>query len=708
MFNKRLKTLITCLALVSLNSNLAFADMINIEKPSSPSAPNTSTGSKIDIIKAQTTTTTTEVSSFDGNLHSTGKPDNGSKGVTIGAAYLTPKNKFGYMYVDKYDYDGSGTVKTYIDSWGGNVNSGASTSNNRLYENAKKYFVSAGGPARKAISDVSIDEYKKGAYNVQTSDSGRKFVASTMYVRYTYDIADGNVRNNKYETSNPILSSSYAGGPYIGMGDYFDETIDIITLGQAGKNKITSGGNKYFKSLSSLGINVPANSVPGLTIDDGFIKYGSSYQRPTKRAMLEKRFEYRRYIEEKTVTVDNPGGYEVVYPVTETTNKTQIVIPDISPKVSIKSKTEFTDNSKKEISRYVFDINIETKKTSKTYPESVKPYTVRKPSDIPANEPGETQMDFWHTDTAVYLDIIDSSGKSRLYNRKKITENDKTVYVLPSEIKPDASGSLSINGSTAKLIVEFKNNVRFMAEKDTYKYYYLQDGEKKTYSKVIEYIDKKPTGLQLKTEITNHWSSTDAREVLTYKTQTSQTHSVTASAGITAITDGDYVGVTMDVSVDPPNALTILEGGKFNVDMDINTNNVPIGTDGSDMWISDFKIEEVLVKSASDDVIYRDTNIPINPGTPTTIVKKQIQNLTAKPTHIGKATVTIKYSYVINTQRYRKEPIPGSGVQKPDGSMEWQYTTIKEPVEKTPQHGTAYDDFNIYSLSGTTVKAQDN
>ena len=709
MFYKRVKFLVSSIALLALSSNLAFAEMINLKNPGSTSQPATTQGDKIDIIKAQTTTTTTTVTSFDGNLYNTGKPDNGSKGVTIGAAYLTPTNDFGYMYVNNYDYDGSGTVTAYRDPlnssnmWGGNVNSGYQTSNNRLYENAKNYFISSNGPARKAIANVTIENYNNGKYNVQTSDSGKKFVASTMYVRYTYDIDDGNYRSNPYETSSPILDSSYTSGPYVGMGDYFDETIDVISLGDSGRNKIKNNSSKYLKSLSSLGVSVPANSIVGLTIDDGFVKSNGSYRRETKKAVLEKRFEYRRYIETTTTTIDNPGGYEVVYPVTQTTAKSQVALPDISPTVNISSKTEYIDDKKSAVSQYVFDFNIVTKSTSNSYTNSSSSYTVRTNSDIPNNEPNEYQMDFWHSNVSATFDIVDSSGNSRLYNKKNISLSDKKIYVLPNEIKPNSNGSTSINNCTAKITVNFKNNVRYLSNKSTYKYYYNQDGNSKTFQEVINYIDTKPTGLQIKTDISTHYSTTDPRDELTYTTATTKELSVEASSGIFSITSGDYVNPDVTVDVNPPNALTVLEGGKFDIDIGIDSKDVPIGNSGVDIWLSDFIIDEILIASASGEEIYSEKNIPISPSTPTTIIDKKISNLTAKPTHIGKATVTVKYSYVVNQQKYTKTPIEGSGKLNTDGGYDWEYNITKEPIERITQNGVALNYFNIYSLSGNTV-----
>lgn len=121
MFNKTLKTLIALTTVISLSSNLVFAEITNIKNPGTPTSNGATIdkNNKIDIVKDQikqtVTTTTTTVSAFNGNLYSKGNAANGNKGVTFAAAYLTPENKFGYAYVENYDYDGSGTAKTLYD-----------------------------------------------------------------------------------------------------------------------------------------------------------------------------------------------------------------------------------------------------------------------------------------------------------------------------------------------------------------------------------------------------------------------------------------------------------------------------------------------------------------------------------------------------------------------------------------------------------------
>lgn len=704
--NKKIKTLLSTLVVINISSNIAFAEIMTVSKPTVAESTTQYKGTALEIIKAQGTTVTSTIENFSGKFHSTGHKDNGSKGVTIGAAYLNPDKKFGYVYVENYDYDGRGVVKRYCDqagtgtSWGGDPNRGSiSDSNNRLYENAKSYFVSTSGPAYKSISSVTKEKLASGSYNIQTDDKGKTFVASTFYVRYTYDIDDGNVRAKKYESSNPILNDDFTSGPYVGMGDYFDETMDVVD--NSNYKGIIQNNSKYLKSLSSLGISIPSGVI-GLTIDDGFIPKNGSYRRATKKAVLEKRYEYRRYVESSTTTVTNPGGFEVVYPLKNVTTKTQSILPDVSPKVSISATTEYTNSLKTSIRRYLLNINISTKKQTNYYNSNLQTYVVRKEADRPTTEPTENNMDFWHSNATATLDIVDSSGTSRLYNVKPVYITTKQLYIYPSDIKPDYSGSRSLDNCTAVLTLNFKNNARYLARKELYSYRYQQNNSEKTYNQVISYISTKETGLQVTTNIENYQKSTDPREELTYKTQTSKTLSVQASAGISAVVAGDYANADVVVSVDPPNTLTVLEGASFTVNIDISTNGVPVGDDGSDTWISDFKIDEVLITSAQGDTVYKENDIYINPSSPVTVIKHQIKDLTAKPSHIGKATVKVNYSYTINRRTYTVEPVAGSGREDEDGNMEWDYEVVTH-IDQTYQNGSGTNYFNIFSITGNTV-----
>lgn len=711
MINKKLKTLIATLVITSLSSNVAFAEIMNLRNPDIEENASPETSQKIDIVKSLKEDVEISIETFSKELYSTGRPDNGSKGVTIAAAYLTPNKTFGYMYVENYDYNGTGTVKIENNvSSSNSIFAGRSPTqgtnpNNLMYDFAKSLFINKNLNAYTSIRDASEDGIKNGDYLIQEANDGRKFIASTFYVRYTYDIPNGDSNRTKlYEKPNPILPISFTNGPYLAMGDFFDETMDVVT-NSSSRDTIINNQTKYLKPLKDiLGVSSIPSGIIGLTLNDGFVKENGSFRVPTKRAVLEKRYEYRRYVKNDVILVDNPAEYEFVYAIKNNTTKSQSVLPDISPKLSINSSTEYTDSSKGSISKYAFDVEIYTrnKEPGNTYTKDFQNYTIRKVSDRPSDEPREDQMDLWHSDLTATFDIIDSSGRSRLNSPKSIPAYDSTVYIYPDDIKPNDNGSKLLDDCTAKVTLNFRNNARFMAHKEVYAYRYTQQGEVKTYDEIISYIDKKETGLQLKTDIANYQTSTDPREELIYKTETSRTRTIEATAGILSIVAGDYANATVTVGVTPPNTLTVLEGGIFTANININTNGVPIGYNGSDTWITDFKIDELLITSASGDVIHKENNIIINPTTLTTI-DKQVSNLTAKPTHIGVASVKVTYSYTINKQTYRKVPIDEPGRVDSNGDMTWDYNLVKNPLEQLHQNGTADNTFNIYSLSGNTV-----
>lgn len=102
------------------------------------------------------------------------------------------------------------------------------------------------------------------------------------------------------------------------MGDYFDSNIDVVNLEEA-KETIKNNPGMYFKSLSSLGTIIQVNDVLSLTKDKDYNRSHPQEFNETNKAMLEKRFEYRRYI--SSTEKNSFTNYEIVYPVTYTSLK---------------------------------------------------------------------------------------------------------------------------------------------------------------------------------------------------------------------------------------------------------------------------------------------------------------------------------------------------------------------------------------------------
>lgn len=302
MTKSTLKKKLCYLTLLTLSSSLSF-----------PNASDSKTDVKIEIVKEHLK----EIDSSLANINI----QNTKRGMPIASAYLTPGKNFGYMYIDNHNYKNQGTLKSYKDElnkenpWGG-IKEESSLASNNLYNQAKKYFLKKDSPIQKSILNLNEKILEKGLYNIQTSDDGRKFVSSTLYLRYIYDIDDADFRENIYEKSSPILDNSYINGPYVAMGDYFDSNIDVVNLGEEGKEKIKNNPDTYFKSLSSLGIIVQVNDILGLTKDKDYNKSHSQELNGTNKAMFEKRFEYRRYI--SNFNSNSFDNYEIVYPVTYT------------------------------------------------------------------------------------------------------------------------------------------------------------------------------------------------------------------------------------------------------------------------------------------------------------------------------------------------------------------------------------------------------
>lgn len=276
-----------------------------------PNAECKSIDIKTEIIKEHT-------KEIDSNLENI-NIQNTKKGMPIASAYLTPGKNFGYMYIENHNYKNQGTLKPYKDElnkenpWGG-IKEESSLASNNLYNQAKRYFIDKNSPIQKSILSLNKNTLEKGLYNIQTSNDGRKFVSSTLYLRYIYDVDDADFRENIYEKSSPILDSTYINGPYFAMGDYFDSNIDTIKLGEEGKELIKSKSGVYFKPLSSLGITIQVNDILGLTKDKDYNKSHSQESNEINKAMFEKRIEYRRYISNSDSNCF--ANYELIYPVT--------------------------------------------------------------------------------------------------------------------------------------------------------------------------------------------------------------------------------------------------------------------------------------------------------------------------------------------------------------------------------------------------------
>ena len=699
--NKKIISLITAL---SLSVGFVSADTVSLNTNGSDKLVDESKSAAINVIEKQLTSIGGSGALVDGG-GSVGNPNAGSRGVSSALAYLTPTGDFGYMglsvfYVRLNGMDSYGKMHTYADDLGVFSSKPAGTKdtdkfmeniNINLYDRAKASFLNAsqsGGVLRKKLDSITADDIAAGTKDkqkifIQETNSGEKFIALTMYVRWMYDTYNGydKLASIKF---NPVLNTSYSMGPYIATGDFFTD-YKLVDKNTANAN----AGGKYVTRLVNVakpiyGGGAYLNSDLKVNTDNGWNGNG--------RALWEKKFEYRRYI-----TEGSSGGsgdkYEVVYPVTQKYVKENSTTAPTGLKASIKSSTTYTDDTKAEVLNYVFDITIDPLKTTKTYTRT-EPYVhyLADPNSKDESigvEPGEDSGDAWHNIISRQLVIETADGEEVC--RKDISSNNATIE-LSGKAYP------SLDNATAYLEVTYTTSVRYMKSKETYKTLFTYNGkEYDSASSIIGVIEKEKGFISnSKTTITNYYTTSNPRIIKTYVTDTSDSQTLKLSDKIDGPYVEDPVQPNLELNIDPPNALTKLEGGVFDINMEIDTKDIPMGDSGEDCWISDFKIDSLEVTSERGEIIYEHGSEIDGFDNSNKVVS--IRDVTANPTHIGKATVTATYSYNFNKQKW-ESPDP---IRQPDGSYIYP-DKIKGDVVTTPHFGTVTANFNIYSLTGVTT-----
>lgn len=698
MMNKRVISLITAL---TLSVSIVSADTVSLNTNGSDNLDKSQTDAAIKVIEKQLASIGGSGALVDGG-GSVGNPNEGSRGVSSALGYLTPTGEFGFMglsvfYVEKNGMWSYGKMHTYVDDLGVYKNGTYSTDtyyeavNQKLYARAKDSFLQAsqsGGVLRNSLDSITAADIIAGSKNgkkilIQETNAGEKFVALTMYLRWMYDTNNGitSVDSIKF---NPVLNTSYSQGPYIGTGDFFTD-YRLVDKGTANANP----GGKYIKRL----VDVAKSEYGGGAYLNADLKVNTDGQwQGNGRALWEKKFEYRRYIKSGDATSE-ADRYEVVYPVTKKYVKNNDTKAPTGLKASIKSSTTYTDSSKTEVDKYIFDISINPLETSKKYTRT-EPY-VQYLADSNSKdesigvEPGEDSADAWHNIITRELVIVSAEGEE-VY-RKAISSNNTTVEIS-GKVFP------SLDNATAYLEVTYTTNVRYMKSKETYKTLFTYKGtDYDNPTSVIGVIENQKGFIAgSKTTLTNYYTKSNPRIIKTYITDTSDSQTLTLSDRVDGPYTPDPVKPNLELNINPPNALTKLEGGKFDINMEMDTNGIPIGNNGTDYWISDFKIDTLIVTSESGEVIYEhDSKID---GFTNSNKVISIRDVTANPTHIGKATVTATYSYNFNKQEW-ESPAP---IQKPDGSVVYP-DKIKGDIVTTPHYGTVTANFNIYSLTGVTV-----
>lgn len=693
-------TILSISLLTTLLPNIASAELLDISDTASNKTQNIYDEDNImNILSNITTSVDTEVS--DTSINAGGTVEQGSYGVSLGMGYLTPLKQFGYMSLSDYAYDAedwAGKVVVHFDE--ANLNIGNTLKGNRVfpkefYDNMKNTFKSQ--EFRTTLTKITEKDLPN--LYIQTSDDGKQFISSTMYVRWLYDSDSKLNEPNKYITSRPILKgTNYTNGPYVAVGDNLD-------YDEKNGTEISNAGEKYAKSLTSITGKTYSN-IPFLTKDRILKNTHPNYLKwqDTNKALLSKRCEYRRYISKKQSNVEL-GTFEYVYPVETVTTKTQSVVVASGLENKITSETIYTDNSKSEVQEFIFKIESKFPTPAKVYPTGNKTYEYsikNSDGDIATSdkslgiEPDENSADRWTSLTQRVLKITNPNGY--VVYEKVIPDNTSknlTISVLPSELKAPL-----LLGAKAELITSYDTFTRYMYEKQTIKNSYALNGntsELKTYSQIIAYInDTANNEDKAKIDITKlikYEETTNPRVIKKFKTAQNLGQTSNVKTSIEVPTGLDPVSPTPILTIDPPNALTKLEGGKFDVNIELKQDSFVFESEGNDVWISDMRVYPIEIIAQNGETIYKH---------PTPIVdfsddklEFTIPSLTANPSHIGKATVTATYSYVLNSRNWIEKEIVN-----PDGS----HTIVREEGEitKTDHEGEIKSYFNIYSLSGVS------
>lgn len=691
----------------------------------------------------------------------------GDGGYSVGMAYLTHDLKFGYIAVDGLDETNgfTGNIVAYSDplalgntKW--NLKDGAEsngmliksdvwTANRKLYEIAVDYFNKSG--MIKRLGDANYNNLD--SYFIQTNPekNGAEYIATTLYTRWYYDTdarATGVGTGEPYFTSKPILTAVNGGGPYLGINNYLDIAMDVEgPNGATHRTNINKNMSKYLISMNSLiakgAVGFPSNGARWsyLNSDAPFTRPGGfvGTRVNNDKAVLEKRIEYRRYIDKKSET-----KFEYVYPYEEETVSTQSAIPNKQPEVSVKMVPQSVDANGK-ATKYTLTTTIIGLNKSTNGPNTDKEYTIYDAKDNAsvkaelAKEVSENQMDMWHTG---------ASGNSTLTGTVKIIKNGTVLKEIPvtsgkNQVKTIDTGGVDYSECDVVLEVPYTLNSRYMYKKTRYVDLYKKDPSDTTYmdySTTYNYVQKlDDNNTVVYTQDLKKVHSDIARTTYNYKTVTVPNLKATAKNYIFATssnTSTSFKEPIVTLTTDPKNVTTQLEGGKFTVEglidgleptlpsellqkPDGNPTNkrtytvvdkevVPSPEKKFAEWHDDIIVTKFTIQAPDGDYW---VNIDTEKGDPPitaegigvvdVILSKQF--LEAKPTQVGKAKIYIEYEYTYN---YRTETsvIPNTElIMDANGNLIPKDYEVTYETKSYHKKGSKTEYFNIYSVSGNTV-----
>lgn len=663
---------------------------------------------------------TVDSTTMIGQSSTNGDYTQGVQGLSVAFAYLTPTKQFGIIsrtnidILDEIKEEEHSSAYDDLHVW--NKSKTVTKSIRDFYNNAVKDFL-GNGRIKSELEKVSAKDIKSNAVLTQVSDANREFIASTLYVRWFYDLKSGRTdTGDMYMKQLPVLEF-YGGnsGPYVAWGDFFSSTMKMIpsskkTLEALQENEnrrknIAANANKYVRGLNAI-TGKPHSGIY-LTQDPYYTNASvTPLEKPinNNKALFEKAYEFRRYFKKGSSETDY---YEIVYPVTHYTTITNKSNAPKGLDASVKANTVFTDNTKTEVAKYEFKVNInhlEPEINGVKHLESPKKYTILhdKYSTIipssPNTEPPENKADVWHDIISRKLIIKKKNGN--IVKSINFTNNNETITIYPKDVYYE-----NLGGYVVEIEVKYKTLSRYMQQKEVYTYSYnWDDGDghvtNYNYSTLKQELSNKGNSLiqGAMNKIQEYHSNLKPQSKYTYVTAglNDAPQTKTARDVILGPNGSDPVSIELTVDVNPPNALTVLEGGMFDINLSFNTNNIPIGkpTQGTRVWIENLKVTPVIATAQNGDIIYKHTT-PITNIT-NDMLNTSIKGVTAKPSHIGKATVVAHYTYTLIEEVYDTKIIYDKFGNAIDTEV---YLAHRYETESK---GSAKGYFNIYSLTGVT------
>lgn len=716
--NKKIVTMILTLTLcTTFIPTTVEAKLVNIMTPGKETTTNTvHTADGIKVIKKLGITV--DSTTMIGQSSTNGDYTQGVQGLSVAFAYLTPTKQFGIIsrtnidILDKIKNEEHSSAHDELHVW--SKSKTVTESIRDFYNNAVKDFL-GNGSIKSELENVTAKDIKSNAVLTQVSDANREFIASTLYVRWFYDLKSGRTdTSDMYMKQLPVLEF-YGGnsGPYVAWGDFFSSTMKMIPSSKKTpavlkenenrRKNIAANADKYVRGLNAI----TGKHYAGTHLTSDPYYGGKTTQQtttPNSKALFEKSYEFRRYFKRGSSETDY---YEIVYPVTHYTTITNKSNAPKGLDASIKSNTIFTDNTKTEVEKYVFNVSIkpfEPETNGIKALSSPKTYTIlhnKNSTTIPSSpstEPPENKADVWHDIISRKLTIKTKRGT--LVKSINLASDNETVTVYPQDVNYE-----NLGGYIVSVEVKYKTLSRYMQQKEVYTYSYnWDDGDGNVtnynYSALQQELTKKGSSLiqGALNQIQEYNNKLKPQSIYKFVTAglNDAPQTKIASDVIAGPHGKDPAEIELNVEVNPPNALTVLEGGVFDIILSFDTNDIPIGktSPGARVWIEDLKVTPIIVTAQNGDIIYEHTT-PITDITNDKL-SATIVGVTAKPSHIGKATVVAHYTYTLIEEVYAYKNV----YDEFGNVISTEEYLVRR--DETPSKGTGKGYFNIYSLTGVT------